>query len=106
LGLGKSLTGLGLKKFKKPWAWACPKKISTPAPPMRKQYFSYIATVSYFGGRNRKKPPTCDTNKKTAILKDGTTIIAIIGASPIASFWAPPPPLSEMFIVHNKNVDI
>jgi hypothetical protein len=22
LGLGKSLTGLGLKKFKKPWAWA------------------------------------------------------------------------------------
>ena len=30
-GLGKSLTGLGLKKFKKPWAWACPKKISTPA---------------------------------------------------------------------------
>ena len=24
LGLGKSLTGLGLKKFKKPWAWACP----------------------------------------------------------------------------------
>jgi hypothetical protein len=29
-GLGKSLTGLGLKKFKKPWAWACPKKISTP----------------------------------------------------------------------------
>jgi hypothetical protein len=31
LELGKSLTGLGLKKFKKPWAWACPKKISTPA---------------------------------------------------------------------------
>jgi hypothetical protein len=30
LGLGKSLTGLGLKKFKKPWAWACPKKCSTP----------------------------------------------------------------------------
>jgi hypothetical protein len=28
LGLGKSLTGLGLKKFKKPWAY--PKKISTP----------------------------------------------------------------------------
>ena len=22
----KSLTGLGFKKFKKPWAWACPKK--------------------------------------------------------------------------------
>jgi hypothetical protein len=31
LGLGKSLTGLGLKKFKKPWAWAYPKKFSTPA---------------------------------------------------------------------------
>ena len=31
LGLGKSLTGLGLKMFKKPWAWACPKKCSTPA---------------------------------------------------------------------------
>ena len=30
LGLGKSLTGLGLKKFKKPWAWACPNKFSTP----------------------------------------------------------------------------
>ena len=30
LGLGKSLTGLGLKKFKKPWAWACPRKFSTP----------------------------------------------------------------------------
>jgi hypothetical protein len=32
LGLGKSLTGLGLKKFKKPWAWAwaCPKEFSTP----------------------------------------------------------------------------
>jgi hypothetical protein len=30
LGLDKSLTGLGLNKFKKPWAWACPKKISTP----------------------------------------------------------------------------
>jgi hypothetical protein len=30
LGLGKSLTGLGLKKFKKPWAWACPTKFSTP----------------------------------------------------------------------------
>jgi hypothetical protein len=30
LGLGKSLTGLGLKKFKKPWAWACPKIFSTP----------------------------------------------------------------------------
>jgi hypothetical protein len=30
LGLGKSLTGLGLKKFKKPWAWACPQKFSTP----------------------------------------------------------------------------
>jgi hypothetical protein len=30
LGLGKSLTGLRLKKFKKPWAWAYPKKISTP----------------------------------------------------------------------------
>ena len=29
LGLGKSLTGLGLKKFKKPWAWACPKICST-----------------------------------------------------------------------------
>jgi hypothetical protein len=26
LGLAKSLTGLGLKKFKKPWAWACPNK--------------------------------------------------------------------------------
>ena len=31
LGLGKSLTGLGLKKFKKPWAWACQNKFSTPA---------------------------------------------------------------------------
>jgi hypothetical protein len=31
LGLGKSLTGFGLKKFKKPWAWAYPKKCSTPA---------------------------------------------------------------------------
>jgi hypothetical protein len=30
LGLGKSLTGLGLNKFKKPWAWAHPKKCSTP----------------------------------------------------------------------------
>jgi hypothetical protein len=30
LGLGKSLTGLGLRKFKKPWAWACPTKCSTP----------------------------------------------------------------------------
>jgi hypothetical protein len=30
LGLGKSLTGLGLKKFKKPWAWAYPKNFSTP----------------------------------------------------------------------------
>ena len=30
LGLGKSLTGLGLKKFKKPWAWACPNCFSTP----------------------------------------------------------------------------
>ena len=28
MGLGKSLTGLGLKKFKKPWA--CPKFFSTP----------------------------------------------------------------------------
>jgi hypothetical protein len=26
LGLGKLLTGLG---FKKPWAWDCPKNIST-----------------------------------------------------------------------------
>jgi hypothetical protein len=31
LGLGKSLTGRGLRKFKKPWAWACPTKCSTPA---------------------------------------------------------------------------
>ena len=31
LGLGKSLTGLGLKKFKKTWAWARPKYFSTPA---------------------------------------------------------------------------
>jgi hypothetical protein len=31
LGFGKSLTGLGLKKFKKSWAWACPNKFSTPA---------------------------------------------------------------------------
>ena len=31
LGLAKSLTGLGLKKFKKSWAWACPNKCSTPA---------------------------------------------------------------------------
>jgi hypothetical protein len=31
LGLGKSLTGLLLKKFKKPWAWACPNFFSTPA---------------------------------------------------------------------------
>jgi hypothetical protein len=30
LGLAKSLTGLRLKKFKKPWAWACPNKFSTP----------------------------------------------------------------------------
>jgi hypothetical protein len=30
LELGKSLTGLGLKKFKKPWAWACPNFFSTP----------------------------------------------------------------------------
>ena len=30
LGLGKSLTGLGLKKFIKPWAWACQNKFSTP----------------------------------------------------------------------------
>jgi hypothetical protein len=30
LGLGKLLTGLGLKKFKKSWTFACPKKISTP----------------------------------------------------------------------------
>jgi hypothetical protein len=29
LGLGKSLTGLGLKKFKKPWVWACPNFCST-----------------------------------------------------------------------------
>jgi len=67
---------------------------ATITPPMRKQYFSYIATVSYFGGRNRKKTPTCDTNKKTAILKDGTTIIAIIRASSIDSFWAQTPPSS------------
>jgi hypothetical protein len=30
LGLGKSLTGLGLKKFIKPWAWVCPIFFSTP----------------------------------------------------------------------------
>ena len=30
LGLDKSLTRLGLKKIKKPWAWACPNKFSTP----------------------------------------------------------------------------
>ena len=30
LGLGKSLTGLGLKKYKKPWTWACPNFFSTP----------------------------------------------------------------------------
>jgi hypothetical protein len=30
LGLGKSLTGLEFKKFKKPWAWACPNFVSTP----------------------------------------------------------------------------
>jgi hypothetical protein len=29
LGLSKWLTGLGLKKFKKPWAWASPKFFST-----------------------------------------------------------------------------
>ena len=29
LELGKSLTGLGLKKFKKPWAWECPNFFST-----------------------------------------------------------------------------
>jgi hypothetical protein len=34
LGFGKSLIGLGLKKFKKPWAWSCPKKISTPVSSM------------------------------------------------------------------------
>jgi hypothetical protein len=34
LGLGKSLTRLGLKKFKKPWAWTCPNKFSTPALPV------------------------------------------------------------------------
>jgi hypothetical protein len=31
LGLGKALTGLGLKKFKKPWAWVCTNNFSTPA---------------------------------------------------------------------------
>ena len=36
LGLGKSLTGPGLKKFKKPWAWACPNKFSTPVPHHRR----------------------------------------------------------------------
>jgi hypothetical protein len=30
LGLGKSLTGLRLKKFKKPWALACPNFFTTP----------------------------------------------------------------------------
>jgi hypothetical protein len=30
LGLGKSLTGLWLKKFKKSWAWACPKFFFNP----------------------------------------------------------------------------
>jgi hypothetical protein len=30
LGLGKSLTELGLRKFKKLRAWACPTKFSTP----------------------------------------------------------------------------
>jgi len=37
LGLGKSLIGLGLKKLKKPWAWACPKKFSTPASTTKSQ---------------------------------------------------------------------
>jgi hypothetical protein len=39
LGLGKSLTGLGLRKFKKSWAWACPTKFSTPASPPEIHYW-------------------------------------------------------------------
>ena len=35
LGLGKSLTGLWLKKFKKPWAWTCPNFFSTLVSPRR-----------------------------------------------------------------------
>jgi hypothetical protein len=33
LGLGKSLTELWLKKFKKPWAWTCPNFFSTLVSP-------------------------------------------------------------------------
>ena len=33
LGLGKSLTGLWLKKFKKPWAWTCPNFVQPLCPP-------------------------------------------------------------------------
>jgi hypothetical protein len=43
LGLGKSLTGLGLKKFKKPWAWACPKFCSSDATgPRVLNFFSLV----------------------------------------------------------------
>ena len=42
LGLGKSLTGLGLKKFKKPWAWACPSKFSTPVCGKKLDFQSYL----------------------------------------------------------------
>ena len=41
LGLGKSLTGLRLKKFKKHWAWDCPKIFSTPVS------HSYILRIVY-----------------------------------------------------------
>jgi len=45
LGLGKSLIGLGLKKLKKPWAWACPKKFSTPAAILQNEFNKVINKI-------------------------------------------------------------
>jgi hypothetical protein len=46
LGLGKSLTGLGLKKFKKPWAWTCPKIYSTLV--IVRKFENTVALNEYF----------------------------------------------------------
>jgi hypothetical protein len=45
LGLGKSLTGLLLKKFKKPWAWACPNFFQPLLPQVTKKLYHIMLFI-------------------------------------------------------------
>ena len=69
MGLGKSLTGLGLKKFKKPWAWARQKNAQPLYCTKKNVEISIFTTKKcrnlHFPNKKKDRKIYSDTNQQT-----------------------------------------